>query len=234
MTDTFLKEVEDFRRETRKSFNSINKFLTSLGSQIRAVRKREHTSGYCDGRKKNDRNWIKKNKEKREQKYPNTKQVLYEKQQGICNGCKNQLDIRYFHKDHIVPKSKGGKDIIKNLQLLCGPCNSLKGTGTMADLRKELKRKHIIGNKKHTNQVNKNTKTTLLKATYKGKEYQAILFTSGEAKYKGKTYPSLNKCTLSIVKSITINTKRFWNIQQPDGTWVRLNKLPRKPLKKAS
>ena len=32
-------------------------------------------------------------------------------------------------KDHIIPKSKGGKDTLKNLQPMCMPCNALKGSG---------------------------------------------------------------------------------------------------------
>ncbi len=30
--------------------------------------------------------------------------------------------------DPIVPQSKGGTDHLENLQLLCNPCNSMKGT----------------------------------------------------------------------------------------------------------
>ena len=32
--------------------------------------------------------------------------------------------------DHVVPQSRGGSDHIDNLQLLCGACNSMKGTGS--------------------------------------------------------------------------------------------------------
>ena len=31
-----------------------------------------------------------------------------------------------FTKDHIIPKSKGGKDIIENYQTMCQTCNTLK------------------------------------------------------------------------------------------------------------
>ena len=41
--------------------------------------------------------------------------------EGMC-GSKDEP-----HYDHIVPWSKGGKDTVSNLQILCGPCNRRKG-----------------------------------------------------------------------------------------------------------
>jgi 5-methylcytosine-specific restriction endonuclease McrA len=34
------------------------------------------------------------------------------------------------HVDHIVPKAKGGQDVLENLQLLCAKCNTSKGSKT--------------------------------------------------------------------------------------------------------
>ena len=68
------------------------------------------------------------------------KWTLFGVQEGRCNGCKVRFDFRHFHKDHIEPKAKGGQDTDSNLQLLCGSCNMLKGTGNMAYLRAKLKK----------------------------------------------------------------------------------------------
>lgn len=35
--------------------------------------------------------------------------------------------------DHLVPRSKGGKDRLSNLVLACGPCNRRKGDSTAAE-----------------------------------------------------------------------------------------------------
>ena len=71
--------------------------------------------------------------------YRTHKHTLYGKQEGICNGCKHHFPFRNFTIDHIVPQSRGGQDDIDNLQLLCGACNSMKGTGTMPELLSKLK-----------------------------------------------------------------------------------------------
>ena len=76
--------------------------------------------------------------------YRTHKHTLYGKQEGVCGGCRTQFPFRNMTVDHIVPLSKGGNDHIANLQLLCGACNSTKGTGTQAELSAKLRRQKII------------------------------------------------------------------------------------------
>ena len=45
--------------------------------------------------------------------------------------------------DHVVPQTKGGTDHADNLQLLCGACNSTKGTGTQEELIARLRAEGI-------------------------------------------------------------------------------------------
>lgn len=73
-------------------------------------------------------------------KYRTHKHTLYGYQQGNCNGCGTHFPFVNLTVDHIIPKSKGGTDHQENLQLLCNYCNSLKGTGTQAELKAKLKR----------------------------------------------------------------------------------------------
>ncbi|MDR0789677.1 MAG: HNH endonuclease [Bacteroidales bacterium] len=80
------------------------------------------------------------------------KERLYKEQNGICNGCGTQFEVRNMEIDHIIPKSKGGGDYYENYQLLCGSCNKIKGDRTMEYLRMKnkireelLKEKIIFG-----------------------------------------------------------------------------------------
>ena len=70
------------------------------------------------------------------------KHILYGKQRGICNGCNHHFMFKIFHIDHIMPTAKGGQDTDNNLQLLCGPCNSIKGDRDMAYLKARLKEQY--------------------------------------------------------------------------------------------
>ena len=71
--------------------------------------------------------------------YRQNKHVLFGMQEGHCNGCRMDFPFKIFHVDHVVPRSKGGPDHIDNLQLLCGHCNSVKGSNSMAYLLTKIK-----------------------------------------------------------------------------------------------
>ena len=72
------------------------------------------------------------------------KQHLYASQKEKCNGCMEKFPLRNMTVDHIKPFSQGGSDKPSNLQLLCNSCNSIKGNGTQAQLKKRLVEKGII------------------------------------------------------------------------------------------
>ncbi|MYK95920.1 hypothetical protein F4009_18300 [Candidatus Poribacteria bacterium] len=56
------------------------------------------------------------------------KSALYGEQQGNCNGCREHFKINNLTVDHIIARKVGGTDHLSNLQLLCGHCNSVKGS----------------------------------------------------------------------------------------------------------
>ena len=76
--------------------------------------------------------------------YRTHKHRLFGKQEGMCGGCGTLFPFRNFTIDHIVPQSKGGSDHMDNLQLLCGACNSSKGSGTQAELIVKLNGQGIL------------------------------------------------------------------------------------------
>lgn len=57
---------------------------------------------------------------------PAEKRTVYEQQQGICPDCKEHFTLAQMHADHIVAWSKGGKTVIDNCIMRCGPCNREK------------------------------------------------------------------------------------------------------------
>ena len=75
--------------------------------------------------------------------YRTHKHTLFGRQEGICHGCLHAFQFRNFTIDHIVPQARGGTDHLGNLQLLCGACNAMKGTGTQEELIAKLKREGI-------------------------------------------------------------------------------------------
>lgn len=70
---------------------------------------------------------------------PDDKHVLYGRQEGRCNGCRHHFPFRNMTVDHIIARSHGGHDGIDNLQLLCGACNSTKGSKSQEALIARLK-----------------------------------------------------------------------------------------------
>jgi 5-methylcytosine-specific restriction endonuclease McrA len=53
---------------------------------------------------------------------------IYAEQEGICLGCKKPFPFEQMTADHIVALANGGSDWPSNIQMLCRPCNSSKGT----------------------------------------------------------------------------------------------------------
>lgn len=52
------------------------------------------------------------------------RQAVFERDAGRCVQCGAAFDLQY---DHVIPVALGGADTAANLQLLCAPCNQLKG-----------------------------------------------------------------------------------------------------------
>lgn len=55
---------------------------------------------------------------------------LKKKQKGFCPSCMKRVGNKKLTIDHIIPLTKKGPNTIRNIQLLCKPCNSSKHTKT--------------------------------------------------------------------------------------------------------
>ena len=75
--------------------------------------------------------------------YRTHKHTLYGVQEGHCGGCRVLFPFRNLTVDHVIPRSKGGHDHLDNLQLLCGACNSMKGTDSQEQFVARLKAEGI-------------------------------------------------------------------------------------------
>lgn len=50
--------------------------------------------------------------------------VVFERDGGACVDCGATFDLQF---DHVIPVAMGGASTPENLQLLCAPCNRVKG-----------------------------------------------------------------------------------------------------------
>lgn len=62
------------------------------------------------------------------------RQIVIEFLGSKCNMC---MDIKDLMVDHIVPFDRGGKNMVKNLQLLCRICHHKKTMKEMKGRRNE-------------------------------------------------------------------------------------------------
>jgi len=95
---------------------------------------RECRTVYVKQRRKRDPGF----RDKRLRKIPgrHTRDELmarYQEQQGRCFWCRQPLPAGY-HRDHVIPISKGGTNGIDNIVLACPPCNVKKSNHHPLDL----------------------------------------------------------------------------------------------------
>ena len=55
---------------------------------------------------------------------PDVRRAALEEAGGRCVHCGSDNDLEF---DHVIPHSRGGSSGLENIQVLCRPCNRLKG-----------------------------------------------------------------------------------------------------------
>lgn len=66
---------------------------------------------------------------------------IYERDSGRCQYCCKPLTFSISTVDHVVPRSRGGKNTWSNLVLSCASCNTKKGSMTPSEAGMTLLRK---------------------------------------------------------------------------------------------
>ncbi len=56
---------------------------------------------------------------------------LYKRDCGVCWICHRVVDREIATRDHLIPRSKGGPDNIRNYAIACAPCNNSRGSKDM-------------------------------------------------------------------------------------------------------
>lgn len=64
--------------------------------------------------------------------------LLFRRDRNICLYCGEQHDFEKLTRDHIVPRSRGGKESWTNLVAACRRCNQRKGSRTPEEARMPL------------------------------------------------------------------------------------------------
>jgi 5-methylcytosine-specific restriction endonuclease McrA len=67
-----------------------------------------------------------------------TNRTLFERDHNICAYCGSKLAAKILTRDHVIPTSKGGKDIWDNCVAACKTCNNWKGDKTLEEADMEL------------------------------------------------------------------------------------------------
>ncbi|GBE55828.1 AP-4-A phosphorylase [archaeon BMS3Bbin16] len=69
----------------------------------------------------------------------NMRYTVLKNSEGRCELCGVTKKERPLDVDHIIPRSKGGKNKLSNLQVLCSKCNRTKGNKDSTDFRQSEK-----------------------------------------------------------------------------------------------
>ena len=99
-----------------------------------------------------------------------TRQNIIWRDRNICQYCAKDFKTSELTVDHILPKSRGGKNTWKNLVAACVPCNQKKGAKTVVEADMHPIRKPFVP--KDT--ILKNVSETQMSETWKNYLWNCI------------------------------------------------------------
>jgi len=79
-------------------------------------------------------------------------QNVFVRDKERCAYCNCKLTLRSCTKDHVIPKSKGGKDVLTNVVACCKSCNAAKADRTLHEsglkLRDDIELRQLTDDEK--------------------------------------------------------------------------------------
>lgn len=67
-----------------------------------------------------------------------TNKALFRRDQNICAYCGGEFSYENLTRDHIIPSSRGGRDIWTNVVAACGGCNKVKDDFLLEEINMQL------------------------------------------------------------------------------------------------
>ncbi|SOC26707.1 HNH endonuclease [Thalassospira xiamenensis] len=84
---------------------------------------------------------------------PFTRYSVFIRDKKRCAYCQKELTMSEFTFDHVVPRSKGGKDCFENVVVSCSPCNTIKADKSLREAGMTLARKAIAPTVRQLSQI---------------------------------------------------------------------------------
>jgi diadenosine tetraphosphate (Ap4A) HIT family hydrolase len=99
---------------------------------------------------------------------------------GRCSLCGATKEERPLDVDHIIPRSRGGKTVTENLQVLCAKCNRSKGNKDTTDFRNHTEAETyqdcpFCGEKVKSRIVNENGTAIAVRDKYPVSKYHTLV-----------------------------------------------------------
>jgi len=73
-----------------------------------------------------------------------TNRTLFKRDKYTCAQCLNTLDKKFLSREHLLPLSRGGKNVWENVITFCKKCNHAKGNMTMPEAEEIGLKLHFI------------------------------------------------------------------------------------------
>jgi len=119
-----LEEEKDCNLILQSSFFASEEEKEAARKALERIRAKRTAAERIEREKQAKRHYIRKRRTEFASKQADLMLALIERDGYQCKNCDSQDDLSI---DHIIPLSKGGRDELDNLQILCQSCNSSKG-----------------------------------------------------------------------------------------------------------